>query len=66
MCENYSFKSDLETNLRAIVKIKLEKVYGKTEMYLSDISKKPTKQTASITTEVRNTISIIYDVAIER
>lgn len=54
MSEHFCFKSDIDTNPRASVKIKIEKFYGKTEMYISDTTKKPTKQSALHVVEVSN------------
>lgn len=45
-------KSDLDINPSAAVKIKLDKIYGKTELYISESIKKPSKLNASLIVDV--------------
>lgn len=52
----YCYKIDLHKNPSGIMKVKLERLYGKTELSLSDFISKPNKNSAQLVSDVRKYI----------
>jgi hypothetical protein len=52
-------KIDLDINPSGVIKVKIEKIYGKIEIYVSEINKKPNKINACKIFDV-NLVSFHY------